>query len=60
MIYNFLSDCTAHSKLALHVITLIKTLKTLELINTEKSVMEGYGSLWAEPVKLGSKFVCTY
>jgi hypothetical protein len=57
--HNVLKECTFHSKLALHVISLIESLTTLELINTEKFLNGWLCIKWAEPRWLGAQIVCS-
>jgi len=58
--HNVLKECTFHWKLALHVISLIEALTTLELINTEKFLNGWLCVQWAEPRWLGAQIVCSY
>jgi len=57
--HNILKECTFHLKLALHVISLIEALTTLELINTEKFLNGWLCVQWAEPRWLGVQIVCS-
>jgi len=57
--HNVLKECTFHSKLALHVISLMEALTTLELINTEKFLNGWLCVQWAEPRWLGAQIVCS-